>query len=152
MLFSDHRLKGHLSLTRIFALLITKSLRLHLFASIGSLATSEAKGEVRLSLATICCSQTSSEPLPQGRCYLLRLLPYRKILNNRLAKVHSGDQMVNNHYEIEKHRWVSAYELRAKSKPKSSEYSVPGLGLIFLRYADHKFARAEKEPLLVATP
>jgi len=29
---------------------------------------------------------------------------------------------------------------------------VSGLGLIFLRYADHKFARAKKEPLLVATP
>jgi len=60
--------------------------------------------------------------------------------------------MVNNHYEIEKHLWAFAYHFLAKSKPKSSEYSVPGLGLIFLRYADHKFARAEKEPLLVATP
>ncbi len=66
--------------------------------------------------------------------------------------MHAGDQMVNNHYEIEKHLSVSAYELRAKSKPKSSGYSVPGLGLIFLHYADHKFAHAEKEPLLEATP
>jgi len=64
--------------------------------------------------------------------------------------VHSGDQMVNNHYEIEKHLSVSAYELRAKSKLKLSEYSV--LRLISLRYADHKFAHAEKEPLLEATP
>ena len=60
--------------------------------------------------------------------------------------------MANNRSEIENHLWGSADELRAKSMPKSSEYSVPGLGLIFLRYADHKFARAEKEPLLVATP
>ena len=58
--------------------------------------------------------------------------------------------MVNNHYEIEKHLSVSAYELRAKSKLKSSEYSV--LRLILLHYADHKFVHAEKEPLLVATP
>jgi type I restriction enzyme M protein len=47
--------------------------------------------------------------------------------------------------EIEKRLWESADELRANSKLKSSEYSVPVLGLIFLRYADHKFAAAEKE-------
>jgi type I restriction enzyme M protein len=60
--------------------------------------------------------------------------------------------MANNRSEIENHLWASADELRAKSKPKSSGYSVSGLGLIFLGYADHKFARAKKEPLLVATP
>ncbi len=53
--------------------------------------------------------------------------------------------MANNHSEIEKRLWASADELRANSKLKSSEYSVPVLGLIFLRYADHKFANAEKE-------
>ena len=53
--------------------------------------------------------------------------------------------MPNNHSEIEKRLWASADELRANSKLKSSEYSVPVLGLIFLRYADHKFAIAEKE-------
>lgn len=36
-------------------------------------------------------------------------------------------------------------ELRANSKLKSSEYSVPVLGLIFLRYADQKFSEAECE-------
>jgi type I restriction enzyme M protein len=50
-----------------------------------------------------------------------------------------------NHNEIEKRLWDAADELRANSKLKSSEYSVPVLGLIFLRYADHKFAQAEKE-------
>ena len=44
--------------------------------------------------------------------------------------------------EIEKHLWDAADELRANSKLKSSEYSIPVLGLIFLRYADHKFALA----------
>ncbi len=53
--------------------------------------------------------------------------------------------MANNHSEIERRLWASADELRANSKLKSSEYSVPVLGLIFLRYADHRFAIAEKE-------
>lgn len=53
--------------------------------------------------------------------------------------------MANNHSEIEKRLWASADELRANSKLKSSEYSVPVLGLIFLRYADHRFAAVEKE-------
>jgi type I restriction enzyme M protein len=53
--------------------------------------------------------------------------------------------MANNHSEIEKRLWASADELRANSKLKSSEYSVPVLGLIFLRYADHRFSQAEKE-------
>src|SRR5208283_906379 len=53
--------------------------------------------------------------------------------------------MPANHTEVEKRLWESADELRANSKLKSSEYSVPVLGLIFLRYADHKFAIAEKE-------
>lgn len=53
--------------------------------------------------------------------------------------------MANTSSEIEKRLWESADQLRANSKLKSSEYSVPVLGLIFLRYADHKFAIAEKE-------
>ena len=53
--------------------------------------------------------------------------------------------MPGNHNEIEKRLWSAADELRANSKLKSSEYSVPVLGLIFLRYADHKFTIARKE-------
>jgi type I restriction enzyme M protein len=53
--------------------------------------------------------------------------------------------MANNHSEIEKRLWASADELRANSGLKSSEYSVPVLGLIFLRYADHRFTLTEKE-------
>jgi type I restriction enzyme R subunit len=52
--------------------------------------------------------------------------------------------MPGNHNEIEKRLWDAADELRANSKLKSSEYSIPVLGLIFLRYADHKFSEAEK--------
>lgn len=40
--------------------------------------------------------------------------------------------------EIEKRLWAAADELRANSKLKPSEYSLPVLGLIFLRYAEHK--------------
>jgi type I restriction enzyme M protein len=51
--------------------------------------------------------------------------------------------MPANTTELEKRLWGAADELRANSKLKSSEYSVPVLGLIFLRYADHKFATAK---------
>ena len=53
--------------------------------------------------------------------------------------------MPGNHNEIEKRLVDAADELRANSALKSSEYSVPVLGLIFLRYADHKFSHVEKE-------
>jgi type I restriction enzyme M protein len=51
--------------------------------------------------------------------------------------------MANNHSELEKRLWEAADDLRANSKLKSAEYSVPVLGLIFLRYADHKFSLAD---------
>lgn len=47
--------------------------------------------------------------------------------------------------EVEKRLWAAADELRANSKLKSSEYSVPVLGLIFLRHAEYRFALAERE-------
>ncbi len=53
--------------------------------------------------------------------------------------------MPTNNTEIEKRLWDAADELRANSRLKASEYSVPVLGLIFLRYADEKFAHADKE-------
>ena len=53
--------------------------------------------------------------------------------------------MNQNNNQIESRLWSAADELRANSKLKSSEYSVPVLGLIFLRYADYKFSLAEKE-------
>jgi type I restriction enzyme M protein len=53
--------------------------------------------------------------------------------------------MPANTTEIEKKLWEAADDLRANSKLKASEYSVPVLGLIFLRFADTKFARAEAQ-------
>ena len=52
--------------------------------------------------------------------------------------------MATNNGEVEKRLWAVADELRANSGLKSSEYSTPVLGLIFLRYADYKFTEAEK--------
>jgi len=53
--------------------------------------------------------------------------------------------MSQPNHNIESRLWSAADELRANSKLKSSEYSVPVLGLIFLRYADHKFSAVEAE-------
>jgi type I restriction enzyme M protein len=52
---------------------------------------------------------------------------------------------VGNNNQVEKRLWDAADELRANSKLKSSEYSIPVLGLIFLRYAGQKFAAAQKD-------
>mgnify|MGYP000999963083 CR=1 FL=1 len=48
---------------------------------------------------------------------------------------------------LEKRLWQAADELRANSSLKSTQYAQPVLGLIFLRFADAKFAvrRAELE-------
>ena len=56
-----------------------------------------------------------------------------------------GEGMPVTNNEIEKRLWSAADELRANSKLKASEYSIPVLGLIFLRYADHRFTHAEEE-------
>jgi len=53
--------------------------------------------------------------------------------------------MNHNGNQIESRLWAAADELQANSKLKSSEYSVPVLGLVFLRYADHKFQAAATE-------
>ena len=47
--------------------------------------------------------------------------------------------MPANTTEIEKRLWEAAGDLRANSKLKSSEYSMPVLGLIFLRCANYRF-------------
>ncbi len=53
--------------------------------------------------------------------------------------------MSSNNGEIEKRLWDAADSLRANSGLKASEYSVPVLGLIFLRFADYKFGLAEQK-------
>jgi type I restriction enzyme M protein len=47
--------------------------------------------------------------------------------------------------EIEKRLWAAADQLWANSNLRPAEFSTPVLGLIFLRYADHKFTDAESK-------
>lgn len=46
---------------------------------------------------------------------------------------------------LEKRLWEAADQLRANSKLTQTEYSMPVLGLIFLRYAYNRFLLVEKE-------
>ncbi|MCP4990460.1 MAG: SAM-dependent DNA methyltransferase, partial [Colwellia sp.] len=47
--------------------------------------------------------------------------------------------------KLEDNLWQTADTLRANSDLKSSEYSTPVLGLIFLRFADNKYSQFEDE-------
>ena len=55
--------------------------------------------------------------------------------------------MPANTTDLEKRLWDAADDLRANSKLKSSEYSTPVLGLIFLRYAGDR-AMTEDTPAI----
>ncbi len=48
-------------------------------------------------------------------------------------------------HDIADRLWESADHLRANSNLKASEYSTPVLGLIFLKFADSRFTKAEAE-------
>jgi type I restriction enzyme M protein len=60
--------------------------------------------------------------------------------------------MASGTNEIEKRLWATADQLRANSNLMPSEYSGPVLGLLFLRYAEKRFAEAEKAIGKVGTP
>jgi len=47
--------------------------------------------------------------------------------------------------DIANRLWETADELRANSHLKAAEYSIPVLGLIFLKFADSRFGQAEAE-------
>lgn len=51
---------------------------------------------------------------------------------------------MNNISKIKNDLWEAANKLRAESNLKTNEFSVPVLGLIFLRFADFKFEEAKK--------
>ncbi len=53
--------------------------------------------------------------------------------------------MVANHSEVEKKLWSAADQLRANSKLRGSDYSIPVLGLIFLKYAEHRFLHVKQD-------
>lgn len=56
--------------------------------------------------------------------------------------------------QLEKDLWEAADQLRANSKLTASEYTMPILGLIFLRHASNRFdvIKAEVEPTLPSHP
>lgn len=45
--------------------------------------------------------------------------------------------------QLEKDLWSAADNLHANSDLKASEYSIPVLGLIFLKFADNNYRRHE---------
>ena len=53
--------------------------------------------------------------------------------------------MATNLIELQSKLWEAADQLRANSGLRASEYSTPVLGLIFLRYADLRFAAVHEE-------
>jgi type I restriction enzyme M protein len=59
--------------------------------------------------------------------------------NGRAAKTNGSGTDI---YDIAAHLWDTADELRANSHLKAAEYSIPVLGLIFLKFADNRFAEA----------
>lgn len=60
--------------------------------------------------------------------------------------------MPANNTDTEKRLWEAADQLRANSRLRASEYSTPVLGLIFLRFADLRFARVQEELAATLTP
>ena len=57
----------------------------------------------------------------------------------------NNDRSDNGLAELEKRLWAAADQLWANSPLRPSEYSTPVLGLIFLRFADNSFTKAEAE-------
>lgn len=47
--------------------------------------------------------------------------------------------------DLEKRLWAAADRLRGNSALTAQQYSMPVLGLIFLKFADHRFTAVEKE-------
>src|SRR6266536_4070905 len=64
------------------------------------------------------------------------------LLGSSAFYLENADLATNHLAELENKLWSAADQFRANSDLKASEYSVPVLGLIFLRYADFKFAHA----------
>ena len=53
--------------------------------------------------------------------------------------------MTSSNQELVKRLWATADQLRANSELTSAEYKSPVLGLVFLRFVDHKFSAAKEQ-------
>ena len=69
--------------------------------------------------------------------------PRRKVNNVPVTTVLPTSK--SDIYGVADRLWETADELRANSHLKSGEYSIPVLGMIFLKFADSRFARVEAE-------
>jgi type I restriction enzyme M protein len=67
------------------------------------------------------------------------------VRNPNVTKAKGINSPATDIYDVADRLWATADELRANSALKASEYSVPVLGLIFLKFADSRFAQAENE-------
>ena len=61
-----------------------------------------------------------------------------------MERLREGAGVATDLGELQSKLWEAADQLRANSGLKASEYASPVLGLIFLRYADERFAQAAK--------
>jgi len=76
-----------------------------------------------------------------------RLFPKEEKDNEKTEANKCSENSVKNKElkELLDSLWTAADELRANSALRSTQYSTPVLGLIFLRYADHKFEEATRK-------
>ena len=58
-----------------------------------------------------------------------------------MGRLREGARVATDLGELQSKLWEAADQLRANSSLKASEYASPVLGLIFLRYADQRFAQ-----------
>ena len=61
-----------------------------------------------------------------------------------MERLQEGTGVATDLGELQNKLWEAADQLRANSGLKASEYASPVLGLIFLRYADERFAQASQ--------
>ena len=84
---------------------------------------------------------------PLRNAYEKQPKPIKHIVTKDETQIRKHKMTQNNHAlaELEKRLWGAADQLRANSSLTAQEYSRPVLGLIFLKYADHRFSEAEKK-------
>jgi type I restriction enzyme M protein len=85
---------------------------------------------------------TSAPRRPQGR-RAAKPVPEPSLAVSGAVETTAGTTV--DIYDVARHLWETADELRANSHLKAGEYSIPVLGLIFLKFADSKFTTLAAE-------
>ena len=91
--------------------------------------------------------KNQTHPLEPAQNNQKQLFPTEEMNNEKAEENKCSDTSAKNKElkELCDRLWTSADELRANSALRSTQYSTPILGLIFLRYADHKFEEATQK-------